>query len=293
MPRLNAKQMEVFAAVMSYGSITAAAQHLNVSQPAVSRMVERFELEAGFVAFIRRRGKLVPTPEAEIFFAEVRQVYQGLDYLNEVAREIGGTRRGYLRIGVFPAYAGGWIGKRLARYLEGRDQLFTSVMPMSTDSVVDAIGRQAIDLGIAMRSTDRDGVRSEPIRRAEMVCILPPGHRLKGTKRVSPADLSAEDCVAMADRTSRARIDSIFNSAGIERRIRAESPWASSVCHLVAQGIGYGIVIRDAAEEFAHLGFHICEFEARVEYTVFLITSTARPLSAAADAFRQMLLSEG
>ncbi len=95
-------------------SIKAAAQHLNVSQPAVSRMVERFELEAGFAAFIRRRGKLVPTPEAEIFFSEVHQVYQGLDYLNEVAREIGSTRRGYLRIGVFPAYAEGWIGKRLA-----------------------------------------------------------------------------------------------------------------------------------------------------------------------------------
>jgi DNA-binding transcriptional LysR family regulator len=289
--KLNAKQMEVFVAVMTHGSITAAAHHLNVSQPAVSRMIERFEHEAGFVAFERRRGRLVPTPESEIFFAEVTQVYRGLDYLNDVAREIGSTRRGYLRLGVFPAFGEGWISQRIARYVAGREDILTSLIPMSSDSVIDAVSRQTIDFGIALRASDREGIRSEEICCSEMVCIMPKGHRLKGRQLIQPADLSGEDFISMATRVkARTSIDAIFDASGVERRIRAETPWASSVCHLVSQGLGVSLVIRESAEEFAHLGYHIAAFKPRIEYRVYLISSTARPMPAVAKGFRDMLL---
>ena len=291
--KLNSKQMEVFVAVMTHGSITAAAQHLNVSQPAVSRMIERFEQTAGFHAFERRRGKLFPTPESEIFFAEVRQVYRGIEYLQEVAREIGSTGRGSLRVGVFPAFAEGWISQRLARYLVGRERLFASVTPMSTDSIVDAVSRQTIDLGIAMRASDREGICCEEIYRSEIVCIMPKGHRLKGKRSIGPADLSGEAFVSMADRGHvRSSIDAMFNTKGIEREIRAESPWASSVCHLVSRGIGVALVIRESAEEFAHLGYHIAAFKPQVDYGAYLISSAARPIPAAAKGFRDMLLMD-
>lgn len=293
MARLNAKQMEVFVAVMTHGSITAAGQRLNVSQPAVSRMIERFEQEAGFVAFDRRRGKLVPTPEAEIFFAEVSQVYRGLDYLNEVAREIGTTRRGYLRVGVFPAFAEGWITERITRYVAGREELLTSLEPMSTDSVIEAVSRQTIDLGIALRASDREGLRSEEITSSEIVCILPKGHRLTGRPVLQPSDLSGEDFISMAAKVkARTSIDAVFDSSGVERRIRAETPWASTVCHMVAHGLGVGLVIRESALEFAHLGYQIAAFKPRIDYRAYLITSTARPLSTAANGFRDMLLLE-
>ncbi|WP_118183868.1 LysR substrate-binding domain-containing protein [Paraburkholderia phosphatilytica] len=291
MAKLNAKQMEVFVAVMAHGSITAAAQHLNVSQPAVSRMIERFEHEAGFVAFERRRGKLVPTPESEIFFAEVTQVYRGLEYLNEVARDIGGARRGYLRVGVFPAFAEAWIGERITRYVADREDVLTSLIPMSTDSVFDAVSRQAVDLGIALRASDREGIRSEEICVSEIVCIVPKGHRLTGKQLIQPADLSGEDFISMSSKVkARTSIDAIFDSSGVERRIRAEAPWASTVCHLVAQGLGVSLVIRESAEEFAHLGYHMAAFRPRVDYRAYLISSTARPLPAVAQGFRDLLL---
>jgi len=291
--RLNAKQMEVFVAVMTHGSITAAAHHLNVSQPAVSRMIERFEHEAGFVAFERRRGKLVPTPEAEIFFVEVSQVYRGLDYLNEVARDIGGARRGYLRVAVFPAFAEGWIGERVARYVAAREQLLTSLLPMSSESVIDAVSRQTVDLGLALRPSDREGIVSDEVCNSEMVCILPKGHRLTGRALVTPADLSGEDFISMSSKVkARTSIDAIFDAGGHERRIRAEAPWASTVCHLVAQGLGVSLVIRESAEELAHLGYHIAAFEPHVEYRAYLISSTARPMFSAAKGFRDMLLAD-
>ncbi|MFM0365519.1 LysR substrate-binding domain-containing protein [Paraburkholderia sediminicola] len=293
MAKLNAKQMDVFVAVMTHGSITAAARHLNVSQPAVSRMIERFEQEAGFVAFERRRGKLAPTTESDIFFAEVRQVYRGLDYLNEVAREIGGSRRGYLRVGVFPALGTRWLSQRIARYLTRRDNLLTSLMPMSSDGVIDSVARQSIDFGITLRASEREGINSEEIWCSEMVCIMPQGHRLTGKQSIQPTDVSGEDFVSLSSRVeSRTAIDAIFDSSGVERRIRAESPLELSICHLVSEGLGMSIVTRESAEESAHLGYHIAAFKPRVEIRAYLVTATSRPLSSAAEGFREMLLLE-
>jgi DNA-binding transcriptional LysR family regulator len=291
--KLNAKQIEVFAAVMTHGSITSAAHHLNASQPTVSRMIERFEHEAGFVAFIRRRGKLVPTPEADIFFAAVRQVYRGPDHLNVVAREIGGGRRSYLRVGVFSVLGARWLSQRIARYMAGRDDLLASVMSMSFDSIIESVARQTIDFGITPRASGREGIRSDNIWCSEMVCILPKGHRLTGMQSIKAPDISGEDFISLSTTVkSRAAIDTIFNASGIERRIRAESLLESSICHLVSEGLGMSIVSREAAEEFAHLGYSIAAFKPRVEIRAYLVSATTRPLSAAAEGFREMLLRE-
>lgn len=73
--------------------------------------------------------------------------------------------------------------------------------------------------------------------------------------------------------------------------IRAETPLASTVCHLVSQGLGASLVIRESAVEFAHLGYHIVPFRPRVEYRAYLISSTTRALPTVAQGFRDMLLT--
>jgi DNA-binding transcriptional LysR family regulator len=62
---MNFKQLEVFQAVMASGSTTGAAQRLDLSQSAVSRLLAQFEEDLGLRLFVREKGRLVPTGEAE------------------------------------------------------------------------------------------------------------------------------------------------------------------------------------------------------------------------------------
>nr|WP_246226391.1 LysR family transcriptional regulator [Chelativorans xinjiangense] len=66
---------------MRHGSITAAAQALNVSQPAVSRLIADLERSVGFRLFLRQGGKSEPTTEAREFIQEVERMFYGLDRL--------------------------------------------------------------------------------------------------------------------------------------------------------------------------------------------------------------------
>ena len=56
------RQIEVFHAVYSSGSMTNAAALLNVSQPSVSKVLAHAEQQLGYRLFDRVKGKLIPTP---------------------------------------------------------------------------------------------------------------------------------------------------------------------------------------------------------------------------------------
>ena len=63
--RMNFKQLEAFLAFMTTGSTIEAAQRLGASQPAVSRLLSQFEADLGLPLFVRRKGRLHPTAEAD------------------------------------------------------------------------------------------------------------------------------------------------------------------------------------------------------------------------------------
>ena len=61
------RQIEAFRGVMVTGTVTQAARMLEVSQPAVSRMISYLEREIGFKLFIRANRQLIPTDEGRAF----------------------------------------------------------------------------------------------------------------------------------------------------------------------------------------------------------------------------------
>src|SRR4051812_41704522 len=73
LPALTHRHVEVFRAVMTAGSVTAAAQALFTSQPTVSRELARMQYLLGLALFDRVRGRLQPTAQAYALFDEVQR----------------------------------------------------------------------------------------------------------------------------------------------------------------------------------------------------------------------------
>ncbi|SMC93837.1 LysR family transcriptional regulator [Rhizobium sp. RU36D] len=70
------REIEMFAAVMLHGSTTKAADALDVTQPAVSKMLLQLTEKAGFQLLRKSRQRLIPTPEAHMLYAEVKRVFE-------------------------------------------------------------------------------------------------------------------------------------------------------------------------------------------------------------------------
>lgn len=291
--KISARQIEVFLAIMECGTVTSAAEHLHVSQPAVSRVLDRFEAQAGFKAFERSGTRLKPTAASLVFYNEVKQVYKGLDYLNRIALEVRDNRRGYLSVGVFPALSNSWIASRIREFLVRRDRVFISIVPMPSAEIVSAVSRQTMDIGITAGPSDDPGIDCRKLLELQAVCILPSGHALCRKRRVHARDLAGQDFVSLSGLDkSRTRIDEVFDKLAIRRNIRLETAQASSVCHMVARGIGVSIVTRYVAEEYAHLGYLLRPFEPVIRFQTFLLRARHRPYSVLADQLTEYLTRE-
>ena len=66
---ITSRQLEAFRAIMEHGTVTAAAERLGVSQPAVSKILAGLEHEIGYPLFTRIKRRLAPTSEARLLAA--------------------------------------------------------------------------------------------------------------------------------------------------------------------------------------------------------------------------------
>ena len=85
---MNIRQLEAFRATIVARSTIGAAQLLNASQPAVSRLLSQLESSLQLTLFDRSSGRLVPTPEAMLLYAEVERTFLSVDRIREMARDI-------------------------------------------------------------------------------------------------------------------------------------------------------------------------------------------------------------
>ena len=103
--KIRLRQLEAFHAVNRFGNVTRAAEALEISQPAVSRLISSFADSVGFSLFDRRGGQLVPTQEARYLLSEVGRVLDSVGHLEELAHDLTARQAGHLRITCLPGFA--------------------------------------------------------------------------------------------------------------------------------------------------------------------------------------------
>ena len=126
---LPLRQLEAFHAVVVDGSMTKAAGSLNISQPAVSRLVAALETAVGFQLFKRLSGRLHPTPEAKYLFDEVEKALANLNHISRLTENLQDLKKGHLRVACLPGFATSLLPRVLARFLKERPGLTLTLEP--------------------------------------------------------------------------------------------------------------------------------------------------------------------
>jgi len=99
------RQMESFAAVMSTGSMTAAARLTGRSQPAVTRLVQELEADVGFSLLHRSGPRITPTPNGVRFHRDVERALLCFEQMRARADAIAQGHTAPLAIAAIPALA--------------------------------------------------------------------------------------------------------------------------------------------------------------------------------------------
>ena len=144
---MRLRQIEVFHAIYTTGSMTNAATLLNVSQPSISKVLAYAEHQLGYRLFDRVKGKLFPTPEAHQLFALVKTVYRDVDRLRHVAANIKVASAGRIRVASTPAFGLEVLPRAIASFRQEYPETVFDIETLHLDEMSDALRESRVDIG--------------------------------------------------------------------------------------------------------------------------------------------------
>lgn len=170
---LDLNELEVFRAVVSERSISAAGRRLNLSQPSISRIVKSLERRLGFRLFVRRSRGVTPTAEAKIFLTQLERSYAALSSLEDYAREIAQMTRGELSLITNQAISLEVAPNALAHLNLKDNDISVTCQCKSSDWIIDAARSGIIKTAIANGETLPPDMHREMLSKTPHMCILP------------------------------------------------------------------------------------------------------------------------
>jgi DNA-binding transcriptional LysR family regulator len=283
---MKLNEIEAFDAVMRTGSTMRAAELLGISQPAISRALARLASSTRLTLFRTIRGRLVPTPEAELFHAEVRTAFAGIDTLKSKAASIREFGSGALRIACFPALGLSFVPKAIRRFREAEPQASVTLNILGSTAVRDQVAEGRYDIGLSADEIDTTHVAAQPFMTPHAVCVMRPDHPLAARDIIRPVDIASHPFIALSpEDTVQRRLQRLFVEAGVEPRIVVETQYSETVCNLALEGVGIGIANAASvrASGFEQRGLLVKPFDPPLGFKALLLTHPTRIKSALAE----------
>ncbi|MPM84187.1 hypothetical protein SDC9_131258 [bioreactor metagenome] len=251
-PALNLRQVESFYSVMRTGTVVAAARHMNVTQPVVSRAISQLESRIGYKLFERKGRKLVATPEGHAFYREAEPIYGSLDRLAQVAQDIRFQRGGELRIATLPSLSQSLLPRVTTKFLSTRPNVSVFVQSLPSRQVADLVATRQFDIGLIELPMARPSISVESLLPARSVAVIPAGHKLASKRQISVKDLADERMILLSQHSFlRYQIDDAFSKLGLAPHVVLETPHSNIACAFAAAGAGITLVSHWAAESFS------------------------------------------
>lgn len=244
MPRqLNLRQIEAFKAIMENGTMRQSAEVLNISQPAVSKMIAHLEFDTGLQLFDRVKGRLAPTDNAVQLYEEVNRIFAGVRQIENAVEVLRRREQGRISIGVMPGLSGSFSQRVTTSFLAARGKVFCSVEPLSSQLIIDRLIARKLDVGLVGGGYDNPYVTSEPLMAHALVCIMSSAHPLTKKSLIRPSDLDGIDFVSLhADTYIGNRLGLMFEEYGVRPEITLVSSGALTISEFVAAGLGVSLV---------------------------------------------------
>ena len=283
---LRLRQIEVFHAVYSCGSVTRAAEVLNVSQPSVSKVLAHAERQLGYPLFDRVKGKFIPTPEAHQLFAQVTQVNDSVDRLRQLAANLRSVERGTIRVAATPAFGIDFLPGAIASYRNQHEDLMFSVETLRHEDLASALLEERIDVGLAFDPDNIPGIRGEILTYGGFVVLAPAGTDLPGEGALRLGDLSGLPFIRLDNQGPLDRLlTTHIESSDVELDSVVVAGSYSLAKALVSHGVGVTIADEVTARSGGHDRLVIRQLAPALKFRIAALHVDREPMSLLCRGF--------
>jgi len=289
---LRFRQLQALHATIEAGTVSAAATQLAISQPGVSNLLAQLERQTRVKLFERIRGRLVPTPEADILYREIDVVVRGLDNVNQTAQDLQNKKAGQLQVASQHSMSFGFMPKLIARFARDYPELPISFQSQYSSVIQDWVLSGLFEIGVCEMPPLHDALDYHPIR-VETLLAMPEGSPLAAHEVLTPELLAGESFIVMGpNHMTHRRLRAAFREAGLPLQTRVHTHLFKNVLSFVKEGMGVAILDRFVLNYDFEGGFITRPFRPAIAMEMAVVTAKTRPLSIIGQEFLALLVDE-
>ncbi len=280
---MNLSQLNMFVEVVEGGSVSKAARKKNLTQPAVTRTMQRLEKEVGMDLFERGEGhQLTLTRAGREFLIFAEKTLSSFNNLQEHWRNLRQEVQGPLKLAASTT-PGEYVAPRiLAKFITRYPNVEPSLAIMDSAEVEARVASREFDAGFTGKAATRPNLTNLFLFEDEIVLAVPVFHRFAraGKKEVELAELENE---AFIDREEGSGTSQSLQQRLAEHKL--EFPPHRTVMALgstqaiissVAAGLGIGFVSKLAAGEASGRVFALNLSGLSLKRNLFLVYETGK-----------------
>jgi len=242
MRNVTFKQLRVLAAVVRTGSVTGAAQQLNVSPPAVTLQMQLLQDQAGLPLVERNAAGTTATDAGAEILRAVEQIETILADCSAALAAIAGTQSGMVSVGVIST-AKYFAPRVLGAFARAHPGIDLRITIGNRAEMIEGLNRYAIDIAVMGLPPDQLDVDVTVIGDHPHVIIAPPDHPLARRTGIAPADLAGETFLVREPGSgTRGLMERFFTEAGIAPRIGMQISSNETIKQAVIAGLGIAFI---------------------------------------------------
>ncbi len=238
-------------AIDKYGNMTKAAQQLYISQPALTKFLNKLERELGVKLFDRQVNPLQITYAGELYMAQVEQIITMEKNLRHQFEEINDLKRGRFSIGIPPLRGAYWLPEILPPFLKAYPGIQVNVKEGNSTYFEEELQRGSLDICIYTLPVFSDDVDYRVIGDDRIFLIVSRDHQIlkevdlsknstSNPLLISPERLEGESFISLTPQQGLYRtMKELFAIHNIQKtKIVMEISNCETAYRLATQGVG-------------------------------------------------------
>ncbi|MFI5716940.1 LysR substrate-binding domain-containing protein [Nocardia sp. NPDC051750] len=200
---LSLEQVRGFVVVAEEGSFRRAAERLRMTQPPLSRQIQKLERDIGVVLFDRTQRRVALTPAGTAFLVEARRLLALAEAAPSTARLVATGRTGTLRIGFTAASGIAFLGRFLNHIERALPDVEVALSEQVSAGQLEDLRSGKLDLALVRPPIDESEFESRLVFAEPLALVIPQDHRLDIEGPVPVTALAGEHLLVFAPGPAR------------------------------------------------------------------------------------------
>ncbi|HFT2306059.1 LysR family transcriptional regulator [Providencia stuartii] len=236
---MDIRSLRYFVEVVQLNGFSRAAERLFVTQPAISRSIQKLEQELGYTLLVRENDGVRLTDEGEILLSHAKQILKQFNSMNKALKEKEGPLSGILNVGLPPVIASTYFADIIMAFSRRYPQVELKILELGTHKMMEAMLNGEVETAAVMLPFDNELFDLHVFSSDRLMLLVSEQHPLAMRNSVKFAELIDEPFIFFSEDF---RINELVMSAcgiyGKKTVIAGRSSHLDLVTAMVRAGVG-------------------------------------------------------